>query len=349
MKHKTIKKSIVIIMIATLLLTCVSSLAASIATENITISVNNQYIIQVDEIIEEDNVYYGIYRFVVQFNLVPTSTGYYNGYLKFNCSWSNSSTVKWGSYYIDVDEDLGNDSTFFATPTYYGPSYLGTQISMFFNNCYLYTGAYNAGPTLHIEVCIQQTTNAFSAQAFSFSLSDAAGICSKTDYPEVGIGLAGVIGMSVLHAINSGDFNTALDTIEVLIATSNSILNDVLDELETNNVHLSDLVYYMNNVQNTRLQTIISKIQELIDMGRQDTQAQNDLNAAASQMEGAAAAMNVTKPNMAAVIPQTLADADAVAAQGTIFSWLNNSYIITILSAMMTIALIGFVLYGKSG
>lgn len=88
---------------------------------------------------------------------------------------------------------------------------------------------------------------------------------------------------------------------------------------------------------------------QLIHNGEEDTQAANELSQAANMMEQAAAAMDVSKPNIAAVIPETLLAADAAQAQGEIFSWLSNGYITSILVACFTIALIGFVLYGKSG
>lgn len=353
MKHKTIKKSIIFIMITTLLLSCVSSFAATISTENLEINVNNQYIVSPSETFEINgstgNVYYGVYKFVVQMDLRTFNTGYFNGSLSFLINFPTSGvTVRSVNTYINNTDSIGNDSDFLAIPRYLGPSTLGTRLVMYFNNWYGRTG-YQAGPQLNIEVFISQSTNNFSPLAFTFSLSDAAGTLNRTDYPEVGVGLAGVIGMSVLNAINTGDFNDALETLEMIGNTNTSLLNSILDELQESNLNLSDLLYYMQNTQNARLNTIISKIQELIDMGRQDTQAQNELGAAAQQMENAAAAMNVTKPNIAAVIPETLLAADAAQAQSDIFSWLQNGYIIQILIACFTIALIGFVLYGKSG
>lgn len=350
MYNKTIKKSIVIIITTTLLFTCFSSSAASIATEYITVAVNNQYVIAPSQVIDESpNRYLAVYDCVVQMDLQISETAFYNGSLAFRVNFPvNGVTILECNTYINNSVDIGNGANFMALARYLGPNARGTRISMYFNNWYARTG-YQAGPELHIQLIISSATNNFNVLAFEFSMSDAAGTVTKSANPDYSVGMAKVMADSVIYAMNHSELLTDVDALLIFAASQEGLLEDILDELETSNIYLGDILYYLQNTQNPRLNTIISKIQELIDMGRNDTQAANELGAAAQQMNQAANAMNVSKPNIDAVIPETLLAADAAQAQGEIFSWLNNGYITAILVACFTIALIGFVLYGKSG
>ena len=218
---------------------------------------------------------------------------------------------------------------------------------------------YGAGQQFNCYITIQATqTQVVPAPTItaSISVSDVAGTAVNSINPSH-TGLYTLIAQAVVTAM--GDTTEPNSVVELLysILTEESAGN-ILTADQTNQIQAiysyltTTITYHVDNLEGNQValyNMILQKLNEILNTGASDTAAANALSQAGNAMESAANAMNVSKPNINNVIPQTLVSDDVATAQGTIFNWLGNGYITAILVATFTIALIGFVLYGKSG
>lgn len=363
MYNKTIKKSIVIIIISTLLFCCFFVNASTYTNlellPSIYVSYNSEQVSSYTGIeVDDTNPNIRNIRYETLFNpflYINVSTpsnvnnGFLNGYgfVQFVISFSNAGTKRsatmrevntiFNEYYFSTVQCITSNNSI--------------TLNYWFNFANYYIDSTNPACAIPLPDCllefIFQEAGSITTLTTTVTASRIEGrtALNFSDSPIMG-GMKQILYEAITAGLNSNYYNTGS-----VYSLLNEIANYTLGTSDKATIANQYLTYIYSKLSSYEpyFDDIETYLYQILHNGENDTGAANQLSQAAGAMESAANAMNVSKPNIAAIIPETLLAADAAQAQGEIFSWLNNGYITTILIACFTIALIGFVLYGKSG
>jgi len=183
--------------------------------------------------------------------------------------------------------------------------------------------------------------------------------------PDVSSGMASIIRDSVVNAINSSsvsDVAIFLNSIYQQDITAYGQILNYLADLSSDSENIK--LYLMANLPDilTKVQSISSEqlrfnsamydlIYNYIYSTPSDTAAQSVMANESAAMASAANALEVSKPNIQALVqaPDSLINNDVKNSQISIFAWVNHFRILPILLIVFTLAILSFVLYGKSG
>lgn len=388
MYSKRVKITITIIVIAgTLLLSCLGSYAATATapTLSFTQQTGRAYLLNSSD--TSDSTGYSndvlVYRYDTSIKAnIPVIDGYWNGLASYNITVGGMSNtgftfdaINW--IYTPFDnQNFGSgiisNSSSSASRT--------TLLRCWWEN--YYTPVNGNYPVGNLSIIITGTFIGTSIPSYidisTITISLSGSDISVT--PEASsLGLAGVIKTGILDALNT-DINTNISVADYLdfylqylyntssssisIDSQMSVLLDDITEVLSNQTDayiklgqlyttLNDFWQSYNTTQTyiaTWLNTIINKLDILINTGSSSTEYQSDIDEANARASSIQDALDVNQPNMGSVIAGFEGEFDDYVADGSRpYFWANNGRIAAILAMTMVTALIGFVLYGKSG
>lgn len=388
MYSKRVKITITIIVIAgTLLLSCLGSYAATATapTLSFTQQTGRAYLLNSSD--TSDSTGYSndvlVYRYDTSIKAnIPVIDGYWNGLASYNITVGGMSNtgftfdaINW--IYIPFDNQnfgsglISNSSSSQARTT---------LLRCWWEN---YNTPVNGNyPVGNLSIIITGTFSGTSIPSYldisTLSISLSGSNISVT--PEASsLGLAGIIKTGILDALNT-DINTNISVadyldfyLQYLYNTSSSsmsidsqmsvLLDDITDVLSNQTdayIKLGQLYQTLNDFWQsynttqtyiaTWLNTIINKLDILINTGTSSTEYQSDIDEANARASSIQQGLEVDQPNIGNVIGSFEADFDDYVADGSRpYFWANNGRIAAILAMTMVTALIGFILYGKSG
>lgn len=147
-----------------------------------------------------------------------------------------------------------------------------------------------------------------------------------------------------------GDLNDILDETIAILGMQSATINKIQEVYNVlyNSIYSEILTYFPNYSQ--RLGWIIDRLDTLIHMGESDTAYQDDLTAAESQLQEIVNDLDVYKPSQGQIINPVESAADIYASDAeSLFFYTWDGRITSILILALTLGVVGFVLYGKSG
>lgn len=313
----------------------------------------------------------------------PSSDGYLNGAVgySFNITFGGMANFSTNSisFYSLNNEYQGIYSSCYRN----GASALSGsgRIVIVCDNVFVHDATFSP-----ITLCIEINgivTSGYDIPSYmavsNISINSTSGNLSLSPNPE-SLGFAGVIKQSIINALTEDIINgeSVYDLIQLFVQyeynTNQSLyrlegdLADILDETIAilgmqsatvnkiqevynvlyNSIYSEILTYFPNYSQ--RLGWIIDRLDTLIHMNESDTDYESDIDDAGVKASSFAEALNVDQPSIGNIIDgQQESWADYAADGGVPYFWANNGRIAAILAMSMVTALIGFVLYGKSG
>lgn len=190
-------------------------------------------------------------------------------------------------------------------------------------------------------------------------------VFGRTPAPDINIGDGAIIHDAVLSAINGSSLSDYSALLNAIYQQDSSVYADVLSYLadlssDSENIklylmaNLPDILSNIENISSEQLRFNNAMYQLIYDYlygAPSDTEAQSAMAEQSQALASVGDALNVSKPNKDAIVnaPDLLIDTDVENAQTSLFAWTNNTYILPCLLITMTLALLSFVLYGKSG
>lgn len=189
--------------------------------------------------------------------------------------------------------------------------------------------------------------------------------------PNTTQGMAALILESVNRAIHENDLDT-IAGILTSIANNTYLLNTVISTLQIANVNLEDIQDKLTSLYNqvgtygesflawygqfsVSYASIIARLNEIKNILESSVPINTEGNViASSAVEGMESAASALQP--ATIPPSQIFNAidsyipDVDASQNELFFWLNrNSILVTILVSAISLGIVGFIIYGKSG
>lgn len=388
MYSKRVKITITIIVIAgTLLLSCLGSYAATATapTLSFTQQTGRAYLLNSSD--TSDSTSYSndvlVYRYDTSIKAnIPVIDGYWNGLASYNITIGGMSNtgftfdaINW--IYTPFDNQnfgsglISNSSSSQARTT---------LLRCWWEN---YNTPVNGNyPVGNLSIIITGTFSGTSIPSYldisTLTISLSGSNISVT--PEASsLGLAGIIKTGILDALNT-DINTNISVADYLdfylqylyntssssmsIDSQMSVLLDDIAEVIGNqedaynklNLLLQEVNTFRNNYLTANLEVlndlylIITRLDTLINAGKNSTEYESDIDEANARASSIQQGLDVDQPNIGNVIGSFEADFDDYVVDGSRpYFWANNGRIAAILAMTMVTALIGFILYGKSG
>lgn len=187
---------------------------------------------------------------------------------------------------------------------------------------------------------------------------------------QVGSGLTGQVLKAIDYAFSTYAYNEFLRDVHAYLYGMDSNAYDIVElltQIRDQNITLYNMIYssmqYMQsqlNTANSHLlnihQNFLAKYNEILAVliqirdGPTETDAEAALDDAGSRLESAGAQLVIQQPNIDNNIDQLngyLSDPNIAAAQGNLFAWISNGFVLPIIIVALILGVLGFVLYGK--
>lgn len=187
---------------------------------------------------------------------------------------------------------------------------------------------------------------------------------------EVGSGLTGNVLKAIDYAFSNYAYNDFLRDVHAYLFGMDSNAYDIVDLLkqmrnQNNTLYtlLQTQLEYLASGQNTTNRHLLNinlnfmaKYEEILQVliqirdGPTETDAEAALESAGARLESAGAQLVIQQPNIDNNIDQLngyLSDPNIAAAQGNLFAWISNGFVLPIIIVALILGVLGFVLYGK--
>lgn len=367
-----IKTAICLIVISSILLYSSVSHAASITVTVSAPSTAYQVDLISSEYYEDDSTTppttwnYFTYEFYFSPYITTAQDSYKNGNINILCLVDNYIPTGCTKTGITFDFEYSNTETIIGRMIDYN-DYGGRRVMLsYYLNNYGLNSSIPAG-----RVKCRVTFKASGLQWASFNINPTVSytVASSTSvYAEPNpqdMGFASIIKESITNALSLGELDLVYDYLVFWKTTQDGYLADIelsVDEVETwlsyiNSAQATlqnkiDLIYTLELTFPGYFNSMISLLQQIRDMNASDTAAESQMQNAEQQLSQAVNDMEVQKPNINNVVNagDQYMDSNITGAQGDTFFWLHGTNIfVTILTMAVTIGILGFVIYGKSG
>lgn len=321
-----------------------------------------------------------VYEFTVNPSMnIALVDAYLNGYVRYtvNCSLGSISQGSWYMDRITVSFSYTSSEEYYHVKRNNVNS--GWEGLLYFNNywpigassSYVPIGEFTCTVTIHDLIGSYPPATIPIACTGSIVLANY-----NVSANPVTQGLAGVYKQSILDALEDLDFGLVYDLLHQWQIAQEAYLADIelsVDDLEQILRQMyAELqsIYTIDNTTYFKISAIydilstyssqalgndmhmISLLSQLLNKNASDTAAESQMQNAEQQLSQAVNDMEVQKPNINNVVNagDQYMDSNITGAQGDTFFWLHGTNIfVTILTMAVTIGILGFVIYGKSG
>lgn len=363
-----IKTAICLIVISSILL--YSSVSKAATVQNVTISIRTRDRVNFisSEFYTDDNgnsFNYFTYSFSIEPYLTTSVDTYKNG--RFTAEFTIDNYLPTGgtltgiSY--DYDEMFTNEVISYGT----NPGINGSRTYrvLYFLCNY---GLESQIPSGNITVTVTFSISGAQWANFDIQPTVVASIYSSNltanSKPEL-MGMGAIFKEAITSALHDGELDLVYDYLVFWKTTQDSYLADI--ELSVDDIELwlsyinsaqatlqnkVDLIYTLEQTFPGYFGSIITLLQDIKNMNASDTAAESQMQNAEQQLSQAVNNMEVQKPNINNVVNagDQYMDSNITGAQGDTFFWLHGTNIfVTILTMAVTIGILGFIIYGKSG
>lgn len=337
--------------------------AQTVSTDDFTLTSNDSFQMALDNgsdvYTNEDGrtIRRGIYKGYVTLNLRSNTSGYLTGRWTISGQASFTAPSSFTVSYPRVDSNNIISDNIFTYSSPYGSNNGSFRVFGSASNYYLPTGdrvVPCAGFWVSAEVSVVASEILPAYITCTVSLSDIASRITLSDVPSK-TGLAGEIALA-LQSIDQTDLaswaHASADWLEAIYLQNPTLANQVIGQIASDSAQLRALLSAFQSQAHLDSTAIYDLLYYYIyTMNATDTEAQSEAANAEAAMVSVANALDVTKPAPEAVVngPEMLLNGEVMQAQGNLFSWLSSAWILPILLLAMLLAVISYVLYGKSG
>lgn len=365
-----IKTAICLIVISSILLYSSISEAATPQTLTLTIAPSGYKPTLISSDVWTDETTGTVYNyFTYQFTITPyvgsSNDTYKNGYYTIQLTVDNLTPT--GGTLTGIVFDYETIMTEQVVSFGSNPVQNGGRTFRIVNALYNY-GYYLPLPLNEITCTVTFRISGLQWSNFTISPTLTSSFYSSNvtaDATPQSIGFQAIIKQAITEALQVGELNLVYDYLVFWKTTQDGYLADIdlsVDDVEMwlsyiNSAQASlqnkiDLIYTLEQTFPGYFNTMIAVLQQIRDMNASDTAAESQMQNAEQQLSQAVNDMEVQKPNINNVVNagDQYMDSNITGAQGDTFFWLHGTNIfVTILTMAVTIGILGFVIYGKSG